>query len=353
METVNSSTRILVERLHNLVGELFRAAGLPNEDARLCAHTIVLQEMRGVSTHGLRRLAPNLEGLQSGRMSAAPQRRVLRDGGAMAVLDGDHGVGMIGCMAAMDVAIEKAKQFGIGFCVVINNNHFQSAAPYCLRAVEAEMIGIAMSNTQASMGYPGASTRVIGNGPFGFAAPAQEFPIVFDSSLSTSGGLLEKLIREGKPIAGALAGLDEQGQVTTDPKKVLHGGVPLPIGGHKGAGLALMIEMLTGVLGGGAFLAQIVPPEKRSAKENAESQTCIALNIAHFMESAQFRMRTSAFIADLKNNPLAPGHNEILVPGERGHKASQEALRKGVLLGADIQSELQRWSTTLNVECSL
>ena len=132
----------------------------------------------------------------SRQIEPRPQRKLLRNENATVVLDGDWGVGILGCMDAMERAIVKARRFGIGIGVVIHNNHFQSAAPYCLRAVENDMIGIAFSNTQSSMGYPGARGRVIGNSPFGFGVPANgEFPIVFDSAMTTSAGKLSRWIK--------------------------------------------------------------------------------------------------------------------------------------------------------------
>jgi LDH2 family malate/lactate/ureidoglycolate dehydrogenase len=344
METVRA------EALRLFVEQLFRASGLSEPDAQLCAEMIELQEMRGVRTHGLRRVGPNLDGLSSGQMNTRPNRRVLHEEGATVVLDGDHGVGMIGCMDAMNRAIQKAKQFGIGIGVVANNNHFLSAAPYCLRAIEAEMIGITLSNTYGSMGYPGTTARAIANSPTGFGIPTSaEFPIVFDAALTTSGGKLSQWLREGKKIPPALLGLDARGSPTADPKSVLDGGTPMPIGDYKGAGLAILVEVLTGVLGGGGFLHGVIPPERRSSKQNAESQCCIAIDVAHFMPPKTFRYRMSAFIADLKSNPLAPGYDEILLPGEKAHRTLQACLRAGVPLEADVEVEVRQWANRLGV----
>ena len=344
METVKSDS------LRESIERLFRGSGLAEADARLCAQVAVLQEMRGVRTHGLRRVPPTLERLSKSQINPRPNRSVISDRDATVVLEGDYGVGVIGCMDAMERAITRAKQFGISIGVVINNNHFQSAAPYCLRAVEQGLIGIAFSNTQASMGYPGAVGRVIGNSPFGFAAPtAAGFPIVFDSAMTTSAGKLSQWIREGKQIPAALFGLDARGNASTDPKAVLDGGTPMPIGGHKGAGIAILVEILTGVLGGGAFLKGIVPEDRRESKAESDSQCCIAIDIGHFMDARLFEERMSSFIADLKGNPLAPGYDEIVVPGENAHRNFNECQQKGITIDPDVRSELSKWAIRLNV----
>lgn len=350
LEWIAMSSPFPVGVLKTFVQALYRSSGLSEADARLCAEVAVLQEMRGVKTHGLRRVAPTLERLKNGQITPRPNRTVLRDSGATVVIDGDYGPGILGCMDAMDRAIAKSGQFGIGIGIVIHNNHFQSAAPYCLRAVEKGKLGIAFSNTQASMGYPGALGRVIGNSPLGFAVPtAAGFPVVFDSAMTTSGGKLSQWITEGKSIPAALLGLDAQGDVSNDPKAVLEGGTPMPVGGHKGAGIAILVEILTGVLGGGAFLKGIVPENARTRKEESDSQCCIAIDIGHFMPVELFQKRMADFIADLKSNPTAPSHREILLPGENAQRHHDSARRDGVTLGEEVRQSLALWAERLQV----
>jgi LDH2 family malate/lactate/ureidoglycolate dehydrogenase len=332
--------------------ELFLAAGLSNHDARLCANIHVLQEMRGVTTHGLRHVRHNLEGLTKGHINPRPHRTILRDQAATVVLDGDAGVGIGGCMEAMDRAISKAKQFGIGIGIVIHSNHFLSAAPYCLRAIEQDLIGFCFSNTWGAMGYPGTEVRAIGNAPIGFGVPGTcLFPIVFDAALTTSGGKLQEWIRKGQAIPRGLLGIDEEGKPSSDPTAVLWSGTPWPIGDHKGAGLAVMVEILTGLLGGGSFLRAVQPPHLRTSKENSESQCCIAIDIAKFMPLTVFRERIEAFVCDLKNNPLSPGCSEILLPGERAHNARLSCMRNGVPVDEEVAAMLRGWAQELTLTC--
>jgi L-2-hydroxycarboxylate dehydrogenase (NAD+) len=329
---------------------LFASAGLPESDARLCAETHVLQESRGIITHGLRHVPLNLDGLTKGQMNPRPKRAVLRDEAATVVIDGDRGVGILGCMDAMGRTIAKAKQFGTGIGIVIHSNHFLSAAPYCLRAVEEGMIGICFSNTWASMGYPGATARVIANSPTGFGVPSNAgFPVVFDSSLTTSGGKLSQWIREGKAIPPALLGTNKEGNPSANPAEVLHGGTPWPIGGHKGAGLAVLVEILTGLLGGSGFLHGVLAPNLRTSKEQYESQCCVVIDIERFMPLAEFRERMAVFVADLKGNPLADGYTEILLPGERAHRTQMQSLQNGVILEKDVETDFRAWAQRLNV----
>lgn len=307
------------------VQQLFVAAGMPARDAQTIAEIFVLQERRGIKTHGLRRVERMLQAVRDGEMNAHPKRRVLSNRGATVVIDGDNGVGMLGCREAMDRAIRKARRYGIGIGIVINNNHFLAAAPYCLQASEAGVIGIAFSNTYPSMGYPGLKGRVIGNGPMGFAVPG--CPLVFDAALSTSYGKLTQWARGGEKIPPGFLALDRDGNVTTNPQAVLDGGTPLPIGGHKGAGLVLLIEVLTGMLGGGAFVSGIQAPSKTRKKTAGESQCCIAIDVEHFMPARVFARRMKQLIAELKR-----------VPGQRAAAARRQRL----VLDKDLQEELDR-----------
>lgn len=343
---MNVSPSILTAVVENL----FVAAALTPADARLCAETHVIQEMRGVTTHGLCHVPLSLGRLAAGQINPLPKRTVLRDEGATIVLDADQGMGVPSCMDAMQRTITKAEQFGVGVGIVIHSNHFLSAAPYCLRAIEHNMLAICISNTWPSMCYPGTNLRVIGNSPIGFGAPnSQGFPIVFDSALTTSGGKLSQWIREHRTIPDALFGLDKAGNHTVDPAAVLEGGAPLPIGGHKGAGLAILAELLTGVLGGTGFLRGIQPPNLRSSEEESESQFCLVINVTRFMPLTKFHQQIKEFIADLKGNPLAPGYSEILLPGERAHRAYLRCLSEGIPLETGVAADLRSWAKQLRV----
>ncbi len=345
-------TRVAADRLERFVHDLFQAAGVPGDDAETIARTIINQEIRGNTTHGLRLVHFNLRGLADGTIRANPVQPLLSDRGMTAVIEGDHGVGIVGCMEAMRLAIQKAGEGGIGIVLIVRNNHFVAATPYCLEAANAGMIGIVFSNTKAAMGYPGARGSVIGNTPIGFGIPtAGGFPILFDACLTTSGGKLRQWIREGKRIPAYLQGTDPDGRPTDDPEAVLVGGTPMPIGGHKGAGLAILVEVLTGVLGGAAFLSEITPRDQvdRTDKTHAVSHCCIAIDVEAFMPMTEFEARMADFIADLKDNPLDDETEEIRLPGERMERTRRECEVHGIPLEPDVQEELEAWAQKLGV----
>src|SRR5215213_42237 len=240
---MNTTDRLPVATLTDFVTSLLEGAGMRPDDARLCADVFVLQEMRGVTTHGLRRVRGTVDQLLVGMLDAKAYCEVVSDTGATVLLDARNSIGIAGCMNAMDRAVSKAQTFGIGIATVRHSNHFLAAAPYCLRAVAAGQIGLAMSNSYGAMAYPGTNEKTLGNAPMGYGIPGDAFPLVFDAAMTISGGKLLQWQREGTTIPEGLQGLNAQGEATNDPGEVL-GGVTLPIGLHKGAGLTIMVEML-------------------------------------------------------------------------------------------------------------
>jgi LDH2 family malate/lactate/ureidoglycolate dehydrogenase len=344
---MNPDIRMPAETLTGFVASLFKGAGMRDDDARLCAEGFVLQEMRGVTTHGLRRVKQTVDWLLSGRLKADATYKVVSDDGATVILDGDGGVGMVGCMAAMDHAIDKARLYGIGIVTLRNNNHFLAAAPYCLRAVDASQIGIAMSNSYGAMAYPGTTKATLGNAPMGYGIPAEEFPLVFDAALTVSGGKLLQWQREGVPIPEGLQGLNADGDLTSDPAEVLSG-VTLPIGLHKGAGLTILVEMLSGMLGGGTFVHG-GRPEDAALEMDTYSQCCIAIDVKRFLPLEELKRRVAAYVAAIKLRPLAPGQTELLAPGERAYRSYLSSRDEGVAIDDEERDDLRACASKLGV----
>jgi LDH2 family malate/lactate/ureidoglycolate dehydrogenase len=303
--------------------------------------------MRGVTTHGLRRVGSTVDQLRSGRLKAQATYEVVNDDGATALLDGQGGVGIVACMAAMDLAIAKARAFGIGIATVRNNTHFLAAAPYCVRAVEAGQIGLAMSNSYGAMAYPGTTKATLGNAPMGYGIPGDSFPLVFDAAMTIAGGKLHQWKREGQKIPDGLQGLNAQGEPSNDPAEVL-AGVTLPIGLHKGAGLTIMVEMLSGMLAGGTFVHG-GRPKDAALEMDTHSQCCIAIDPARFLPLDDVKQRVAAYVAAIKLRPVAPGQSELLVPGERAHRSFEACRAEGVPIEDDVRADLQACAAQLGV----
>jgi len=330
--------RLSIPVLTDFIADLLTRAGLTPQDAGVVAGVLVGQESRGITTHGLRLVEYHVSALAMGLINTTPNIQVLRDDAAMVVFDTDNTVGIVGVLLAMDAAIERAQRFGIGIAIAAYSNYSVSCGPYCLHAAEKGMLGITMSNTRPAMGYPGAQGRVIGNNPLGFAAPTGAgFPILYDAAMTISNGMLSRLIRQGLSMPAGLIGHDAEGKPTQEPKDVR---TPMPIGLHKGAGLALLVEILTGVLSGGAFLQSVDSGGARKSKADSQSQCCIAVDIERFMPLTDFCQRMQQLVLDLKDNPLAPGASEIRLPGERMARHLEQSRRDGVVIEPDVSEYL-------------
>jgi LDH2 family malate/lactate/ureidoglycolate dehydrogenase len=330
--------RISQERLEHWTASVLAHAGLTPDDARRTAGTFVLQQMRGVEHHGLARLPALLDSIRDGRVNPRPALRVIRETSSVALLDGDHGPGILACHEAMSRAIDAARTTGFAMAVVRNSGHFLAAAPYCLQAADEGLIGIAFSNAGASMAYPGAHRPILSNGPFGYAVPTGlGFAIVFDAAMTASGGQLIDLAQRGEALPPWLGGIDAAGRPTNDPASILDRGATFPIGMHKGAGLVLLFELLTGVLGGGAFLQATAADQPEEWQLGAESQCCIAIAADQIEPGGEFIARVDAYAAALKANARP---DEVMLPGERASEAYRDAQRNAVPIGEQTLRQL-------------
>lgn len=256
MKTLSAENEILVhpDLLEAFAAELFGNAGMIASEAEFCALALVQTNLWGIDSHGALRIPIYIRRLLSGAMNPRPQINTLRNALGLEVLDGDDGSGFVVGRAAMQRAIELAEQFNVGVVGVTRSNHFGATAIYSRMAVERGLVGIAMTNVVPNIVAPGGSIPVVGNNPLSVAFPTfGEFPFVLDISLSTvSGGKILLAGEKGEKIPLDWA-TDTAGRPTDDPEKAFAGFL-LPLGGHKGLGLAYAIDLLCGVMTGGEFL---------------------------------------------------------------------------------------------------
>jgi LDH2 family malate/lactate/ureidoglycolate dehydrogenase len=334
-------TRVSPADLRTFLEALFQAAGYQDDDIREGAGAFLLQEMRGVQTHALRRLRQMIDDASTGAMNPRPQRRVLHESRATVIVDGDSGLGIASCMMGMEHALRLSKNFGVGFATVLNSNHFLAAAPYCWRAAEQGAVGMVFANGHSSMAYPGTNVGALGNSPVGYGVPTGAgFPIIFDAALTLSGGKLTQLAKESVEVPEGFLGYDAEGNFTRYPGAMLNGGVPLPIGLHKGGGLAVLIDVITGIIAGSTFLRGARPDNHPEWNRTTNTHSFIALNVETFMPRADFEERMAAYVRELKSRPLAPGYDEILLPGERAERRIRECERNGIPLEEDVVERL-------------
>lgn len=345
----NSTTNSNVFTYKQLVTRatsLLLAMGVSEDSASLTADGLVEADARGLPSHGLMLLPMYLDRIKKGSINPTATNELVTDLGALAVFDSHHGLGHSSAQYAMESAIEKAKNHGIAAVVCRNAFHFGGAYRYSKMAASAGMVGVAAANTRPLMPAPGGSKAVVGNNPIGFAVPTSgETPVVFDMALSeVAMGKIRLADAEGKTIPNTWA-TDSSGIATTDPAEAIKG-MLLPAGGTKGFGLALVIDMLTGVLSGGGFGSRV-----NGLYANLE----IPYNSANFFLAIDasrldsgFQDRALALANEVLNSPMSEPGSSARLPGQRSEENYQRSLTEGVWLDESVIRSLLEWEQKLN-----
>lgn len=330
--TKNDST-IGYDALQQRVTQIF-SAYLDESAAAHVAHCLVDAEARGVASHGVGRIPVYTKRLRLGVVNRAP-RLSFRDGGATGHLDGDNGMGYVVARAAMQHAVDKGVKHGIGMVLASNSNHFGMAASYLQQAVEANLCALVFTNAPPLMPVWGGRTPFLGTSPFAFAAPGNT-PFMLDMATSTVAfGKIRRAARMGESIPADWA-LDAEGRPTTDPHAAIDG-VVLPMGGPKGAGLGLMMEIVAGVMSGSAFGGEVRNQNADFSAPQNVGHTFITFRPDCAMPFGDYLGRVDELVARAKASPLAAGVERIYMPGERENIAAATAREKGIVLtGADV-----------------
>lgn len=328
--------RIPYESLCASLAAAIVGAGVDPAIAAVEAWVMVEADLHGVPSHGVRMLPPLLRALAEERVNPRPAFRRLRETLATSLVDADNGPGRSASLQAMNEAIAKARQCGIGACLARRTTHWGRAHAYASHAAEHGMIGLCMTNAMPTMAAWGAGRRVIGNNPLAIGIPrGAAHPLVLDIAMSQAAvGKVNTWMREEREVPAGW-GVDAQGRPSRDAAAILAGAV-LPFGGHKGAGLALMVELLTAALGGGAFGNEIVGDDP-SGIDPDSCKLFIAIDPAAFGGADTLETRIADYLAYLERD-AAP----FTWPGERGWTECDSNRSSGVPLHPDIIAELAR-----------
>jgi LDH2 family malate/lactate/ureidoglycolate dehydrogenase len=337
--------RIQHAQLTGIIAKTLADAGVPAPVCAIEAEVMAEADLLGVPSHGVRMLPELVRGIRDGRVTANPQIKIIRERPASCVLDGDNGPGRFVSMQAMQHAIERAKRAGIGACLAARVSHWGRAHAYACRAAQAGMIGICTTNALTNMLAFGSTRPLLGNNPLAIAVPRGNGrePIVLDMAMSQAAvGKIGTYLREGKRTP-ANWGLDAEGKPTDEPAAILATQKVLPFGGHKGAGLALMMELLTGALSGGLFSNEIGEADP-SGIDPGSSKLFLALDVSAFVDADRFSQRVEDLIAWLRQ--AEPGLT-ISLPGERGWQARGQNLAEGIPIHAEIVAQLETIGVSL------
>lgn len=311
----DSSRRFPFEDLLDYSCRVLEKLDVPPDAARRVAGCLLLAELRGVDSHGLIRLPVYARRIQANVVKARPQIRVERRFAAVALVDGDNGLGPVVGSRAMETALELAESAGVGFVGVRGSNHFGAAAFYLEQALERRYIGCSISNAPPNMAACGGKVRFLGTNPMAVAIPAgKDRPLIFDASSSVvARGKIIVAAHRNEPIPEGWA-IDPEGVPTTDARAALAGAV-LPFGGPKGSAISLIIDILSGVLTGASFALHLNTLENLGAVQNL-GHVFAALRTDLFLPAGEFERRMDEILGMLKASPPAPGVPRVLAPGE-------------------------------------
>jgi L-2-hydroxycarboxylate dehydrogenase (NAD+) len=347
--------RVNHEKLIRFVSRSFEKLGVPATDAEIAANVLVASDLRGVDTHGVIRFNPHawyVKWLRDGAMTAKPNIRVVTENASTALLDADNGMGFVAGHRAMELAIKKAKESGVGIVTVRNSRHYGMSAYYSMLALPHDMIGIAMTNASRQVVPTFGRDARFGTNPICFAVPAKdEKPFVLDMATTTAAaGKLELAIRLGNPVPTGWA-LNEKAEPTTDPKVAQQARRLLPLGGsresgsHKGYGLGILVEILCGVLTGTVTAL--------NANQEPRGHFFGAINPAAFRPAAEFKADMDRLIRELKSTPPIEGESRVYVAGEIEFETAEERAERGIPLHDSVLKGLRAVSEQIGVPYDL
>ena len=337
--------KIKEQELRKFCENICLKVGLSQKDAFTFVDSLLFANLRGIDSHGIMRFPPYIKRLVEGGAKINPQIKKIKEESSMILLDGDSGMGQIVSIYATKLATEKAEKTGISVAGVKNSSHFGAASYYSIKMAEKNMVGISMTNGLPVMAAWGGAKRVIGNDPLSIAVPyKKDKPVVLDMAMSkVSGGKVRLFAKNNQKIPQNWV-INLQGKKTENPNNFVNGGALLPFGEYKGYGLAVMVEILAGVLTGAGRLNEVKSWLKTPNAPIYTGHCFMAINIESFIPLEDFKERLDWVVKELKSSPLAEGSKGVFVPGEIEYEAEQKRRTEGIPISEQIWKDLQKLS---------
>lgn len=353
-----------VEFLQNFMRDVFLGLGVPPEDACICAEVLITSDKRGIDSHGIGRLKLiYYDRIRKGIQQVVTQFEIVKEGPTTAVVDGHNGMGHVIGHRSMQMAIDKARQLGMGMVSVRNSTHYGIAGYYTLMAIQEGMIGITGSNARPSIAPTFGVENMLGTNPLTFGLPTDEdFPFVLDCATSVSQrGKIEVYDRDGRDIPSGWV-IDREGNTRTDTHQILRdlvtgdaalaplGGLGEENGGHKGYGYAAVVEVLSAALQGGAFLKALSGFDANGkAQPYRLGHFFMAIDISAFTELDSFKKTAGDIMRSLRASTVAPGQSKIYTAGEKEYLAWQERKTRGIPVNPVLQQQMLQMRDELNL----
>jgi len=350
--------------IENFMVDTFKAVGVPEEDARICADVLMESDRRGIESHGCNRFKPiYIDRINAGILNPVTEYEVLKEGPTTLVVDAHDGMGMVASYKAMKTIIEKAKTYGIAMAAIRNSSHYGIAGYWTTMATDVGMIGITGTNARPSIAPTFGVENMLGTNPLTVALPTdEEFPFCIDCATSiTQRGKIEYYARTNQDTpAGTVIGRD--GSAMTDSDEILValtegraalaplGGIGEELGGFKGYGYATVIEILSAALQGGAYLKALTGMAEDGSKRPYHlGHFFIAIDPEAFLGEKEFRKIAGDILRALRSSEKAPGEERIYTAGEKEYLVWLERKDKGVPVGESVQKELVEMRDAYNL----
>ncbi len=346
---MDSKAKVSPQRLLEFASAVYLRAGMPAPDAALAADTLVQADLWGHQSHGVLRLPWYAARLKAGVCDPVARPALVVDAGAIAVLDGKDAMGQVLAARAAGEAVRRARAHGIGAVALRNSNHFGTAMYFTLMAARQGCVAFLSTNASPAMAPWGGRKKTVGTNPWSWAAPAgKHAPMVLDiANTGVARGKIYLAKQKGQTIPEGWA-INAAGAPTTDAAEAIDG-IILPMAEHKGYAIAVMMDMLSGVLTGSAFGTDVAGPYQAERRSGA-GQMMIALNIEAFQPPAEFAERMERYIASLKSVPLAQGYDEVFFPGEIEARNDLRNRAEGLVLPDDTISDLRKLAREMGLQ---
>ena len=346
-----SGAGIPARAIASLIEDAMTAVGMPRADAAKVAELMLEADLTGADAHGVFRLPQYIRRIKAGGVNPKASIKVEKTAPATAMVDGDNGMGHLVMQRAADTAIALAKQNGVAWVGARRSNHAGAAGVYAAMTLPHDMIGIYAVVANANhMPVWGAAESLLSTNPIAISVPAgSEPPVVLDIATTVvSYGTVKAYKLQGKPMPEGWMISAKDGKPITDSAKSAEG-LLMPIGGHKGSGLALVLGLLAGTLNGAAFGRDVVDFNADDESACNTGHFIIALEVSRFLPVAAFKSQIDRHLRDLKSSPVLPGCDSIRLPGERRQARRAERTRNGIPVFPEVVEQLDKLAGELKI----
>jgi len=337
-------------QLQRFIEAAFVKEGLPQADAAQIASLMAEADLQGSDGHGVIRLPNYIKRLQAGGVNRNPRIKVVHERAAMAVVDGDNGMGHLVVSYAVDLAIEKAREAGVAWVSTRYSNHAGPASLYSRKPLQHDMLGLYFAVGNANHMAPwGGTDMLLSTNPISAGIPTEsEPPVVLDMATTVAAyGKVKIKAKRGEMMPHGWM-IDRQGQPLLDPKRSNEGFL-LPIGEHKGYGLALIVGLLAGTLGGAAMGRDVVDFNNDAHSVTNTGQAILVIDLAAFGDPALFKHKVDELVRDIRNSARLPGFDRIWLPGEQSHEKRSRYTAQGIPVPPVLLDELGALADQLGI----